>query len=151
MVCERGGRINDSRGVSGFFVARCVCVCVRVCACVCVCENICVCESENIGSAVSSGNLVPVGRATCRDDVAGLEMAKSLIKEAVLLPIKFPQMFVGKRKPWKGILLYGPPGTCDDIVCVHVCMRVCLYGCMCVCVHVHVCVSEKGDSGVHVR
>lgn len=45
------------------------------------------------------------------DDVAGLETAKSLLKEAVLLPIKFPQLFVGKRKPWRGILLYGPPGT----------------------------------------
>jgi vacuolar protein-sorting-associated protein 4 len=45
------------------------------------------------------------------EDVAGLETAKSLLKEAVLLPIKFPQLFVGKRKPWKGILLYGPPGT----------------------------------------
>ena len=44
-------------------------------------------------------------------DVAGLEKAKEALKEAVVLPIKFPQLFVGKRKPWKGILLYGPPGT----------------------------------------
>ena len=45
------------------------------------------------------------------EDVAGLEKAKEALKEAVILPIRFPQFFQGKRKPWKGILLYGPPGT----------------------------------------
>lgn len=41
------------------------------------------------------------------EDVAGLEQAKKTLKEAVILPIKFPEIFVGQRTPWKGILLYG--------------------------------------------
>ncbi|GAQ87626.1 katanin p60 ATPase-containing subunit [Klebsormidium nitens] len=44
-------------------------------------------------------------------DVAGLEEAKRLLKEAVVMPIKYPQYFTGLLTPWKGILLYGPPGT----------------------------------------
>ena len=45
------------------------------------------------------------------DQVAGLEKAKTALKEAVILPVKIPHFFGAHRKPWKGILLYGPPGT----------------------------------------
>lgn len=45
------------------------------------------------------------------DDIADLEQAKNLLKEAVLLPILMPNFFKGIRRPWKGVLLYGPPGT----------------------------------------
>ena len=48
-------------------------------------------------------------------DIAGLEMAKQLLKEAVVLPMRLPHLFgydsKEKRKPWSAILLYGPPGT----------------------------------------
>lgn len=45
------------------------------------------------------------------EDIAGLESAKEALKEAVILPVKFPHLFTGMRKPTSGILLYGPPGT----------------------------------------
>ena len=45
------------------------------------------------------------------EDIAGLNEAKKALHEALIMPIKYPDFFVGNVKPWKGILLYGPPGT----------------------------------------
>nr|XP_056705055.1 katanin p60 ATPase-containing subunit A-like 2 [Euleptes europaea] len=44
-------------------------------------------------------------------DIIGLDVAKQLVKEAVVYPIRYPQLFTGILSPWKGLLLYGPPGT----------------------------------------
>ncbi|KAL6568789.1 hypothetical protein OROHE_003530 [Orobanche hederae] len=45
------------------------------------------------------------------ESIKGLDNAKRLLKEAVVLPIKYPKYFTGLLTPWKGILLFGPPGT----------------------------------------
>ena len=44
-------------------------------------------------------------------NIVGLSEAKRLLKEAVLMPMKYPHFFTGILEPWKGILLFGPPGT----------------------------------------
>ncbi|KAM5345926.1 hypothetical protein ACJ41O_011787 [Fusarium nematophilum] len=67
-------------------------------------------ESKKLRNALSGAILQE--RPNVRwEDIAGLEGAKETLKEAVVLPIKFPSLFQGKRQAWKGILLYGPPGT----------------------------------------
>lgn len=45
------------------------------------------------------------------EDIAALDDAKKVIQETALLPLLLPDYFKGIRKPRKGVLLFGPPGT----------------------------------------
>jgi fidgetin-like protein 1 len=45
------------------------------------------------------------------DDIAGLQHAKASVEEAIIWPLRRPDLFVGLRDPPRGLLLFGPPGT----------------------------------------
>jgi katanin p60 ATPase-containing subunit A1 len=45
------------------------------------------------------------------NDIIGLDDAKRLLQETIILPRKYPELFTGIRSPWKSVLLYGMPGT----------------------------------------
>ena len=81
-------------------------------------------------SLLTSGAIVAEKPNVHWDDIAGLSVAKEALKETVIMPVKFPHLFTGKRKPWRGILLYGvclytwkpwlhEIGTLTLHVCVH--------------------------------
>ncbi|GJM95487.1 hypothetical protein PR202_ga12227 [Eleusine coracana subsp. coracana] len=49
----------------------------------------------------------------CFEDIGALDIVKDTLKELVMVPLQRPELFCkGQlRKPLKGILLFGPPGT----------------------------------------
>nr|POF24221.1 vacuolar protein sorting-associated protein 4 [Quercus suber] len=65
-----------------------------------------------LGPADSPSKLSPVKFSGGKlDDVGGLGVCKEVLKEATIWPKKYPQFFTGNRKPWRAVLLYGPPGS----------------------------------------
>ncbi|KAJ4780853.1 Katanin p60 ATPase-containing subunit A1 [Rhynchospora pubera] len=67
-------------------------------------------EMRNLAEALSR-DIIRGSPDVKWENIKGLENAKRLLKEAVVMPIKYPKYFTGLLSPWKGILLFGPPGT----------------------------------------
>lgn len=67
--------------------------------------------SENSSKPISSFTVEKCNVSW--EDVAGLQQAKAYIRQAAIIPLQIPHLFKegGILEPWKGILLFGPPGT----------------------------------------
>jgi vacuolar protein-sorting-associated protein 4 len=73
-------------------------------------------EDDEISGAISSV-IVREKPNVKWEDVAGMEAAKRALREAIILPMSRPDLFKGARKPWKGILMFGPPGCGKTYLC----------------------------------
>jgi len=66
-------------------------------------------EEQDIIDSIS-GTILTESPDVKWTDIAGLDGSKQALREAIVLPIMKPNLFTGARKPWSGILLFGPPG-----------------------------------------
>ncbi len=67
-------------------------------------------EEEQEMIDMISGTIVTESPDIGWKQIAGLENCKQALREAIVLPMLKPELFTGARKPWAGILLFGPPG-----------------------------------------
>ena len=68
-------------------------------------------------ASIIQRDILVTSPSTLFNHIVGLHSAKQLLNEAVLLPCRFPHFFTGLLSPWKGVLLYGPPGTGQCTTC----------------------------------
>lgn len=99
------------------------------------------------------------GVCALRDDIADLEDAKKLLREAVVLPMWMPDFFKGIRRPWK--VRAWLQGVCDISREGSVCGCVCVFAlisrdrsvrstCVCICVFSWTCFGTPETQIVNV-
>ena len=76
----------------------------------------------------SAVEAIVVEKSTVKwDDVAGLEDAKTALKEAVILPMKFPQLFAGPSRHSPFPFVHDGI-NCNDVLLSLLCIMQCLAG-----------------------
>ncbi|KAK8458315.1 hypothetical protein SEVIR_3G355466v4 [Setaria viridis] len=76
-------------------------------------------DTENVFEEIVLSDVIsPNGTGVSFEDIGALDNVKETLKELVMLPLQRPELFTeGQlRKPVKGILLFGPPGTGKTII-----------------------------------
>ena len=61
-------------------------------------------ELRELGAAISQ-DIYSSNQGVAWGDVAGLEGAKHLLREALVMPLQFPDIFTGILAPWKVIVV----------------------------------------------
>lgn len=67
-------------------------------------------EWQNLAELVRSTIVTEDVKLTW-SDMCGNELPMEVIKEAVLIPINYPELFASGLKPWRSVLIHGPPGS----------------------------------------
>ncbi len=74
-------------------------------------------EDSNRVKEMISDTIISERPDTTMDEIAGLDAAKQAIYDAIVAPMKHPELFKGKaRQPWRGILFYGPAGCGKTLI-----------------------------------
>ena len=60
-------------------------------------------ELRELGAAITQ-DIYTSNQGVSWEDVAGLEGAKHLLREALVMPLQFPDIFTGILAPWKVIV-----------------------------------------------
>jgi len=73
-------------------------------------------DSKRLKEMISD-TIITERHDTTMAEIAGLDAAKQAIYDAIVAPMKHPELFKGKaRQPWRGILFYGPAGCGKTLI-----------------------------------